>query len=475
MKKTIIIMLTVFSAVSVAQNKIVKTFYDLRQTIPKEVYYTNSYGVKNGSYKLYSEYGGVISEGNYKDDNMVGTWKFKDEKGISTDIETYDNSGNKNGPWIKNCIFNRNLKGTEGTYKNNKKDGLWIHYFCQSNTTESKLESEETYANDVLNGQCKYYHEDGTSENGIMLEGRKSGEWKYYDINGRLSKTEIHGTTKSGNYTIEFTKYYQNGSVSYKGKAVVGFYYNIDYMIGEELEYYEDGVLFSKNTWNSDSITQTKKDKLYLGTREEYYKDGKINVKSGSRFYNGKSYYYGKKVVYYSNGKIKNECEIDENGYEVPGTSVGYLESGELDEKSRAAKLEIEMAQKAKVEKQEREERERKYKSIQKDIVTKHNEFQSIYVVKKEMAFVVDEYGKPKTKDSFPMGKKLYEKSESLYQEFLRLFNSGNATNESIQAGTNALNLLNKMNGLSQDEAKKLEKEIKKAETLDDIKKVLGI
>ena len=52
-----------------------RTYYDYKKTHVHEEFYANSYGVKNGTYKEYSEYGGVLIQGTLKDDKKNGTWK----------------------------------------------------------------------------------------------------------------------------------------------------------------------------------------------------------------------------------------------------------------------------------------------------------------------------------------------------------------------------------------------------------------
>jgi len=63
---------------SIAQQKLTKTFYDFKKTKVKEEFFTDSYGVKNGVYKEYSEFGGILVQSTYKSDIKVGTWTYRD-------------------------------------------------------------------------------------------------------------------------------------------------------------------------------------------------------------------------------------------------------------------------------------------------------------------------------------------------------------------------------------------------------------
>ncbi len=72
--KTILTILIYGLSLNTFAQKLVKTYYDYRNTKIQSEYYTDAYGVKNGTYKGYSEYGGILLQGSYKDDAPIGKW-----------------------------------------------------------------------------------------------------------------------------------------------------------------------------------------------------------------------------------------------------------------------------------------------------------------------------------------------------------------------------------------------------------------
>jgi len=83
--------------------------------------------------------------------------------------------------------------------------------------------------------------------------------------------------------------------------------------------------------------------------------------------------------------------------------------------------------------------------------------------------------GKPMTINSYPKGKHIYEKGEQVYQEKLKLFNSENDNGKNLTIGNDILKLLDKLISLASTDTKDLDKQLKKAESNDEINKVLGL
>ena len=123
--------------------KLVKEYYDWGKTKIKREYYTDAYGTLNGSYKAYSEYGGIMKQGQCKDDGPIGKW-----------IENYDNGKLH---YIK-------IYDTPGTYDFQVKDGKIISYYEDGKT----IKYERNFKNLELDGVWKEYDEKGT----ITKEGK---------------------------------------------------------------------------------------------------------------------------------------------------------------------------------------------------------------------------------------------------------------------------------------------------------------
>ncbi len=94
--KTILTILIYGLSLNTFAQKLVKTYYDYRNTKIQSEYYTDAYGVKNGTYKGYSEYGGILLQGSYKDDAPIGKWTENYLDGKLHFIKTYTSPGYTN-------------------------------------------------------------------------------------------------------------------------------------------------------------------------------------------------------------------------------------------------------------------------------------------------------------------------------------------------------------------------------------------
>jgi len=326
---TIFVFLLFTSPLSTVAQQVMKTYYDYKKTRIHEEYACNGSGVKNGQYKEFSENGTVIRQGAYKDDGKVGVWTYNDPVAGSFGTETYDAKGVPNGKWLKYCSTNRNVKMLEGTYKDGKQEGVWIQYFCDEggNAQNLRVEKEETYQSGQLNGKCTYYQENGEKGVGIVSNGAKSGEWKVFDVKGKMIKSHFYETWHGWNSRIE-TQYYRDGSLKHKVQYLVDGNNNEMEKVGEELYKDSTGVLSVKNVWHIDSIVTQFGNKFYTGVHEEYYPSGKILKKAGIRFYHGDQYDCVEETKYYENGNKKYECKLDLYGKVVDGSFHEFLEDG---------------------------------------------------------------------------------------------------------------------------------------------------
>lgn len=181
--------------------KIVKTFYDYKQTKLHEQYTTNNFGVKSGSYKEFSEYGGVLVQGTYKSDVKVGKWTTNNKDGTPYKVETFNDQGELDGPftgWINGFI------ARQGTYKIGKKNGTWI--FIESadrimGQSYYSLTDEEKKINAYIKSSCiykddepvydghtvmTYYPSGKTYRDATFSNGKVIGDNMVYFPNGKL-------------------------------------------------------------------------------------------------------------------------------------------------------------------------------------------------------------------------------------------------------------------------------------------------
>jgi len=94
------------------------------------------------------------------------------------------------------------------TYIEGRGQGTWINYY-----ENGHLKEVGNYNENRVEGPIKKYHPNGQ----LAAEGNYRdwrimiGEWKYYNSNGQLIKTENYG--KNGNFS-EVEAYYQRGDIS---------------------------------------------------------------------------------------------------------------------------------------------------------------------------------------------------------------------------------------------------------------------
>jgi antitoxin component YwqK of YwqJK toxin-antitoxin module len=143
MKTITILLVSVVLSTTAFSQKLVKDYYDWAKTKIKREYYTDAYGALNGSYKAYSEYGGIMKQGQCKNDGPIGKW-----------IENYDNGKLH---YIK-------IHDTPGTYDFQVQDGKIIAYYEDGKT----IKYERNFKNMELDGVWKEYDEKGI----ITKEGK---------------------------------------------------------------------------------------------------------------------------------------------------------------------------------------------------------------------------------------------------------------------------------------------------------------
>ena len=149
----IILTITMFAlTINAYSQKLVKEHYDWAKTKIKKEYYTNAYGALNGSFKAYSEYGGILKQGQCKDGGPIGKWIENYDNGKLHYIKYYETPGTNNFQVINGKIISY------------YEDGKSIKY-------------ERNFKNMDLDGDVKEYDENGT----LIKEG------KY--INGEFERT----------------------------------------------------------------------------------------------------------------------------------------------------------------------------------------------------------------------------------------------------------------------------------------------
>jgi antitoxin component YwqK of YwqJK toxin-antitoxin module len=158
-------------------------------------------------------------------------------------INLTDAAGKRQGKWIvTNKIANKpcytpEQKVEEGVYVDGRKTGLWKEYYCNNNP-----KSEITYENNRPSGYAKMYHENGKmKEEGLWKNNRWVGDYKLYYENGQVQQAFKFNTT--GKREGDQKYFYENGKTMIEGNWAEGK------EAGVVREYYENGDLKSEKNF----------------------------------------------------------------------------------------------------------------------------------------------------------------------------------------------------------------------------------
>lgn len=219
-------------------------------------------------------------------------------------------------------------KKAEGLRICEVKTGEWKYYY-----QNGKLSGTEIYDdNGILNGITTDYYESGALKEKVPYKNDKAnGEFERYYESGKL---EVKGSFKEDQKHGKFFSYYENGNTYFETE------FNAGVRIGNYKEWYENGNLSETGHFTSEGI----KDGIWTFYRE----DGTIE-RSGSvanDIENGIWKYYNESGIldheatytegavtgpyknYYPSGKIMSEGLVVNNKEE--GEWKAYYESGAL-------------------------------------------------------------------------------------------------------------------------------------------------
>jgi len=163
-------------------------------------------------------------------------------------INLVDAQGRKQGQWIvkgkhkPGTCYQPDQKVEEGKYLDNRKTGVWIEYYCNSN-----MKNKLTFVNGRPDGYAIMYHENGKiSEEGTWKSNRWVGNYKLYYENGQVQHQFVFNQNgkREGNQTY----FYDNGQVAVEGNFVNGK------ETGTIKEYYENGDKKAEKTFNDGQV-----------------------------------------------------------------------------------------------------------------------------------------------------------------------------------------------------------------------------
>lgn len=190
-------------------------------------------------------------------------------------INYIDASGRKQGKWVlfgkhkQNSCFAPTQKAEEGAYKENRKVGIWMEYFCNGNT-----KNKVTFVNGRPDGYAIIYHENGKiEEEGQWKNNRWVGTFKQYYANGEVQHEFKYN--ENGKKEGEQVYRYENGQLAIKGNFVNGK------ENGVVKEYHENGDIKAEKTFNDGNV-DVASIKMY-DPKKEYTKKSDIPAESAPK------------------------------------------------------------------------------------------------------------------------------------------------------------------------------------------------
>lgn len=261
-------------------------------------------------------------------------WTSFEMNGTDT-INRVDEQDRKQGKWIvtnniKNLPdYTEDQKVEEGTYKDNKKVGIWKEYY-PNNALKNKI----TFENGRPNGYAIMYHDNGKiSEEGLWKNNRWVGNYKLYYENGQVAQDFTFNP--SGKREGEQKYFYENGQLMIEGNWAEGK------EKGVVKEYYQNGDIRSEKNFNDGTIDVANsktyepkkplpkdepdkpKDPIEAGPKIVVKADEKPNLPS--QVFNGE----GQWKLYNKNRQVSKDGEFSK-GRLIDGKVYHYSEDGIL-------------------------------------------------------------------------------------------------------------------------------------------------
>ena len=235
---------------------------------------------------------------------------------------------------------------------------------------------------------------------------------------------------------------------------------------------------------------------------ETYYPSGKIYLRQGC--YNS---HMSRKLYFYPNGRVARiviydttstfELLIDLSWHFPKGTTEDsalmyahkYIEKDKAAnrqqqvEKRRQDSVRHAVAMKSAADKR-RDDSLAEVENIHQaalnrlsdSIDSKYKAYKGIYVGSKQSIFLVDPAThQPIVKTTYPHGEHLFQKSDTLYKSMYNDYTSSSGYDAKMKKGNEIITLLDKLITIANGDTKDMDKQMKKAETMDDIRKVLGL
>jgi antitoxin component YwqK of YwqJK toxin-antitoxin module len=179
----------------------------LNMTISQNV--TDQQGLKQGKWVKNYNYGSIRYEGSFIDDKPTGEFKYYYKDGSLQAITMYSFSGDS----AATKSFYKNGKVmAEGVYFKQQKEGKWLYY----SDVDEALISEENYKNGKLHGKViTFYPESGKPAEILEYrQGKREGPLRKFFPEG---STMTEGTFVNDSLDGKFTLYWPDGRIQVSG------------------------------------------------------------------------------------------------------------------------------------------------------------------------------------------------------------------------------------------------------------------
>lgn len=279
---------------------------------------TDEQGRKQGDWKKLHDNGRVRYEGQFKNDDPVGLFKYYYPDGKLQATHNHLGDGE-----VAAHMYHPNGKiKAKGLYVEMKKDSLWQFF-----NNDEILILEEHYRSDTLNGAQRTYYPNGQlGEEMHYRNGLKHGAWKKFYMDG---KRWLESSYEDGDLHGAFLTWLETGKPHMKGE------YDHGLRIGVWWIYDDSGIVRTQDVYENGVL---KYQKYENGEFTEYYPNeipkSVYNYKSGMRNGKFKEFYNkGEWVREEVPGKMGGPDEITE---QLVGTQVktkGWYYNDELNGK----------------------------------------------------------------------------------------------------------------------------------------------
>jgi antitoxin component YwqK of YwqJK toxin-antitoxin module len=363
----------------------------------------------------------------YSNGNIMGEVNFA--KGIENGEKTY--------------YYESGGKMKTETYANGKLNGIAVDYAENGNKI-----SECTYANGILIGSYKEWYDNGKPKFEGQFEkakipnsyperytGMKQGIWTFYDLTGKPTKGEYKNDVKIGKWRMYFTSDWkettQIDSAAYYREITYTENGRID-TTQKVFDYYINGV--KQFEGNLISVEPDVLDKECVF----YYPDG--NIEKSGAYDKGKN--IGEWYEYHESGTLKYAYNFDKNGQLISKKTPEQLE-------------------------------EEGICAMNSSFNKKYKEFTDVFVREKEGLLSTTEY--PIYVKDYPYGKIFYEKCNELLDYYNDLYSQEKDAKKKNEIFETYENTIDRIIELTNSDTKSINKSLKKAKTIEEIKTTLSL